>query len=128
MVGVSLKFFFLLSYIIGTSATLKFFFDGASGGNFFYIIGEAKVGVRPQGFIRGFAVGLEPARERELFLYYRQTNKGGQTSGIYVRICLAAGAFNYINRCLKAGVQGQGFRWCERRLLLHCLSRRDRTK
>ena len=61
------------------------------------------------------------------FLYYRRTNKGGRTSGILVRICEAAGAFNYINRSLKAGVQGQGFRWSLQRQLLRYLTRIDRT-
>jgi len=72
----------MLSYIIGTSANLNFliFCIRAREREVFYIIGEANVGVRPQGFITGSAV--RRSRPGELLLYYRQTNKGGRRSGI----------------------------------------------
>ena len=127
------KFFFMLLYIKGTSATKKVLLATAGFCN--YIISEAKVGVEAQGFIKDFVFTNQGQCDLPNFplapgkiLYYKRTNKGGPTSGIYVRICLAAGAFNYINRSLKAGVRGQGFQCPGQRLQLRYQSRRGKTK
>ena len=70
---------------------------------------------------------MSGAREREVFYIIGEQTKGVELQGFWSGFTWRPGKIFYINRCLKAGVEGQGFRWSGQHRLPHYLTRIDRT-